>query len=133
MTWPSRYFAGLTPAMKKQRVKELVKRKITGEFSLGKSDKVAKTRKSSWTQQFHREYPGLPFKTNLIAKRTDIPKHILDEVYNRGRRAWQTSGSRPGVTAEQWGIARMFKFVLITKHKAPKKNKDPNNNLRRLI
>ena len=134
MHWPERYFAGLTQTMKKTREKELLKRKKTGKFILGKSNLAAKPRTSRWTGLFHKVYPGLKFKKNLISKKTKIPKKNLNIVYDRGRRAWQTGGSRPGMTADQWGTARVYKYVLVTVGKAPKawyaSRPDPNNNLR---
>jgi hypothetical protein len=103
---------------------------------LGQSNKAATTRKSRWTMQFHRTYPGLKFNKELISKRTGIPKSTLNTVYNRGLKAWKTGGSRPGVTAPQWAISRTYKFVLVSKKKAPKAwyatRPDPNQNLRRV-
>jgi hypothetical protein len=132
MKWPVRYFSGLSPSMVRVRRKELRTRTA---FKLGRSDQGARVRKSRWTQLFHKVYPDLKFKKNLISKKTGIPARTLDTVYNRGRRAWQTSGSRPGVTADQWGTARVYKYVLVTLHKAPRawyaRRPDPNNNLRR--
>jgi hypothetical protein len=133
--WPTRYFSGLSPTMKKVREKELLKRKKTKIFKLGRSDAFAKPRRSRWTGLFHKVYPGLKFNKNLISKKTGIPKKNLNTVYDRGRRAWQTGGSRPGMTADQWSVARVYKFVMVSKGKAPKawytKRPDPNNNLRR--
>jgi hypothetical protein len=132
--WPTRYFAGLSKSMKKSREKELIKRRKTGLFRLGPSNKAAKPRRSRWTGLFHKVYPDLKFKKTNISKKTGIPKKTLNTVYNRGRRAWQTSGSRPGVTADQWGVARVYKYVLVTKGLAPKawyaKRPDPNQDLR---
>jgi len=133
--WPQRYFSGLGRSMKLQREKELLKRRSTGKFTLGKSNSFAKPRTSKWTMLFHATYPGLPFKKNLISKKTGIPKSALNTVYDRGRRAWQTGGSRPGMTANQWGVARVYKYVLVTKKKAPVSwyatKFDPNSNLRK--
>lgn len=113
------------------RQRDLLRRQRTGQFRLGRSDAMAKPRKSQWTLLFHKVYPDLPFKKNLIARRTGIPRRTLDIVYDRGRRAWQTGGSRPGMTANQWGVARVYKFVLLTKKKAPVPNRyDPDQNLR---
>jgi len=85
--------------------------------------------------QFHRMYPGLKFNKVLISKRTGIPKSSLNTVYNRGLKAWKTSGSRPGANPQQWAIARVYKFVLVSKKKAPKAwyatRADPNQDLRR--
>ena len=137
MKWPVRYFSGLSPTMKATRKKELLKRRRVpySKLSLGKSDVNATKRKSRWTMQFHRVYPGLKFNKDLISKRTGISKSTLNTVYDRGLKAWKTGGSRPGVTAPQWATARTFKYILITKKKAPKAwyatRPDPDQNLRR--
>lgn len=134
-SWPERYFQGLSKTMQLIRERELMRRKRTGAFKLGRSDKFAKPKRSKWTQQFHKVFPGLKFDKNLISKRTGISRKTLNTVYDRGRRAWQTGGSRPGMTANQWGVARVYKFVLVSKKKAPvswyKSKWDPNQNLRR--
>jgi hypothetical protein len=123
--------------MKIRREIELLKRRRTpySKLGLSKSNKVAPKRKSKWTQQFHKVYPGLKFNKAAISRRTGISRQTLDTVYDRGLKAWKTGGSRPGATATQWAIARVYKYVLVTKGKAPRAwymNKwDPNNNLRR--
>jgi hypothetical protein len=137
MKWPVRYFSGLSPAMRRAREKELLKRSRVpySKLMLGQSNKAATTRKSRWTMQFHRTYPGLKFNKELISKRTGISKSTLNTVYNRGLKAWKTGGSRPGATAPQWATARTFKYILITKKKAPlswyKGKYDPDDYLRR--
>ena len=134
-SWPQRYFSGLSRMLKFTRERELLKRKKSKSFKLGKSDSFAKPRKSHWTLQFHKIYPELKFNKSLMSKRTGIPVKTLNTVYDRGRRAWQTGGSRPGMTANQWGVARTFKYILITKRKAPKAwyatKFDPDQDLRR--
>lgn len=125
--WPERYFSGLkSQALKLIREKELLKRRSR----LGYSDTFAKRRKSKWTLLFHKTYPNLPFDKNKIAKRTGIPRKVLDTVYDRGLKAWRTSGSRPGATSHQWAIARVYKFVLVSKKKAKAIGVDPDSNLR---
>ena len=137
MKWPVRYFSGLSPMMKATRKKELLKRRRVpySKLMLGQSNKAVTTRKSRWTMQFHRMYPGLKFNKVLISKRTGIPKSSLNTVYDRGLKAWKTSGSRPGANPQQWAIARVYKFVLVSKKKAPKAwyatRADPNQDLRR--
>ena len=137
MHWPVRYFSGLSQSMKKVRQKELLKRRRVpySQLALGKSDVGVTKRKSRWTTQFHRVYPGLKFNKELISKKTGISKSTLNTVYNRGLKAWKTGGSRPGVTASQWAISRTFKYILITKKKAPlswyKGRSDPDDYLRR--
>jgi hypothetical protein len=123
--------------MKATRKKELLKRRRVpySKLSLGQSNKDATKRKSRWTMQFHRVYPGLKFNKELISKKTGISKSTLNTVYDRGLKAWKTGGSRPGATAPQWAIARVYKFVLVSKNKAPEAwyatRPDPNQNLRR--
>jgi len=136
MHWPVRYFSGLSQSMKLTRQKELLKRRRVpySQLSLGQSNKGATKRKSRWTMQFHRVYPGLKFNKELISKKTGISKSTLNTVYNRGLKAWKTGGSRPGATAAQWATARVYKYVLVTKKKAPKAwyitRPDPDQNLR---
>lgn len=132
MKWPKRYFSGLTASQKLMRENELLKRRRVKHPKLGPSNApaLAKPRRSSWTVMFHRVYPDLKFNKNLISLKTGIPRWKLNTVYDRGLKAWKMSGSRPGATAQQWAIARVYKFVLITKGKATSKRVDPNNNLR---
>ena len=136
MKWPVRYFSGLSPTMKATRKKELLKRRRVpySQLTLGRSDVGGTKRKSHWTMQFHRVYPGLKFNKVLISKRTGISKSTLNTVYDRGLKAWKTGGSRPGTTAPQWATSRTFKYILITKKKAPlswyKGRSDPDQNLR---
>ena len=138
MKWPVRYFSGLSQTMKATRKKELLRRRRVpySKLSLGKSDVGATKRKSHWTMLFHRTYPGLKFNKELISKKTGISKSTLNTVYNRGLKAWKTGGSRPGANPQQWATARTFKYILVTKKKAPKAwyatRPDPNQNLRRV-
>lgn len=130
MKWPKRYFSSLTPAQKLMRKKELLRRRRVLHPKLGPSNKFARPRRSSWTVLFHKTYPGLKFNKNLISRKTGIARSKLNTVYDRGLKAWKMGGSRPGATAQQWAIARLYKFVLITKGKATTKKVDPNQNLR---
>ena len=135
-SWPERYFSGLSKSMRFLREKELLKRRSTpySKLGLSTSNKGGTRKKSKWTQRFHEVYPTLKFNKNLISKRTGIPRKSLDTVYNRGLKAWKTGGSRVGATAAQWAVARLYKFVLVSKRKVPKSwyatRFDPDNNLR---
>lgn len=132
--WPERYFSRSHTL---QRAKELMRRRRVpySKLALGPSNKGGTKRKSKWTQQFHKVFPGLKFNKAAISERTGIPRSVLNTVYNRGLKAWKTGGSRPGATAPQWAVARVYKFVLVSKKKAPEEwymtRFDPNNNLRR--
>lgn len=135
-SWPERYFSGLSKTMKLIREKELLKRRRTpySKLGLSVSNKSGTKRKSKWTQRFHQVYPDLKFNKNLISKRTGISRNKLDTVYDRGLKAWKTGGSRVGATAAQWAVARVYKFVLVSKRKVPKSwyesKFDPDNDLR---
>jgi len=132
MKWPERYFSSTWgPRTKALRVKELLRRRRVKHPTLAKTNTMVKPRRSSWTMLFHRTYPGLKFDKQLFSKKFKISKRVLDTVYDRGLKAWQTGGSRPGATAHQWAIARVYKFILISKGKASTKRMDPNKNLRR--
>jgi len=135
--WPERYFSGLSRSLKFLREKELLKRRKTpySKLGLSRSNKGGTKRKSKWTQQFHKVYPGLKFNKEAIARRTGISRSTLNTVYNRGLKAWKTGGSRVGATAAQWAVSRTYKYVLVTKRKAPRAwyatRFDPDNDLRR--
>ncbi len=45
------------------------------------------------------------------AKASKIPLGILRQVYNKGMAAWRT-GHRPGVTQQQWAMARVNSFIM---------------------
>jgi len=75
-----------------------------------KSDQGVKTRKSSYTERFHKKYPSAKSLPD-IAKATGVPLKTLQTVYNRGMAAWRT-GHRPGASAHAWGMARVHSFVL---------------------
>jgi hypothetical protein len=114
------------------REKELLKRRKTpySKLRLSKSNKFAKPKKSRWTQLFHKTYPGLKFNKSAIAAKTGISRSTLNTVYNRGLKAWKTGGSRVGATPQQWAVARVYKFVLVSKRKAQNTKFDPDQDLR---
>lgn len=45
------------------------------------------------------------------AKASKIPLGILRTVYNKGMAAWKT-GHRPGVSQQQWAMARVNSFIM---------------------
>jgi hypothetical protein len=132
--WPERYFSGLSRALQVVRARELLARRRTAHPKLSRSDRGVSRPKSRWTQQFHKVFPGLKFDKGAIAQRTGISRRALNTVYDRGLKAWKTGGSRPGATAQQWAIARLYKFVLISKKRAPRvwyaTRFDPDANLK---
>lgn len=131
--WPERYFTGLPKELRIVREKELLKRRKIpySKLGLSKTDKFAKPRKSSWTELFHKTYPDLKFNKAAISRKTGISVSTLNTVYNRGLKAWKTGGSRVGANPYQWAVARVYKFVLVSKKKAQNTKFDPDQDLRR--
>ena len=57
---------------------------------------------------------GKPTKTASLSgysKKYNIPMSVLKKVYNKGMGAYYGSGSRPGVTPQQWALARVKSFA----------------------
>lgn len=116
--------AGLSESTAAKRKAEIRKR------SKGKDstkplpgDAKAKTRESKYTkrassirEQIRELTPKIKGKTqqerfiNAAARVTGIPKRIITKVYDRGLGAWKVS-HRPGATAQQWAIARLYSFL----------------------
>ena len=136
--YPKGYLKGVN---KEERKKELRTRKAKaekGEYKglfPKKTDKEAMkkgiVKKSSWTQKFNKLYPDTPFNLRTLSTKFSIPYASLKEVYDKGLKAWATSGSRAGANAQQWAIARTYKFILISKGDAPEPKRDPDAYLRR--
>ena len=115
MYWPKKYFKGLSTRKNILRKKDATRRtkmssKDPKAYTRFATDKGIKTRKSSYTERFHKKYPGV---TSLpdIAKATGVSKKVLQTVYDRGMAAWRT-GHRPGASQQAWGMARVYSFVL---------------------
>jgi len=112
---PIKYFRGLSTRKTRERKGELTRRakmsfKNPKAYKPFKTDRGVKTRKSSYTERFHKKYPDAKSLPE-IAKATGISKSILDTVYDRGMAAWRT-GHRPGASQQAWGMARVHSFVM---------------------
>lgn len=115
MYWPTKYSRGLTQRQNAQRKRSATRRtkmswKDPKAYVAFKSDKGVKTRRSSYTQRFHKKYPEAKTLPE-IAKATGVSKAVLEKVYDRGMAAWRT-GHRPGASQQAWGMARVHSFVL---------------------
>jgi len=115
---PKKYFAGLSEKKKTQRKSEIKKfgarpwRSPTAYLGF-KTDQGVKTRKSGYTADWNRKFPGVKSLEDR-AKVTGVPLRFIKESYNRGMAAWRT-GHRPGATQQQWGYARVSSFLLCGK------------------
>lgn len=127
--YPARYFAGLSRSEQLAREVELDVRRGSPRPALSYSDSRVTPKRSSWTQKFRSRYPDAPGDLNALAVLFSVSRAALQEVFDKGLKAWQTSGSRPGANAHQWAWARVYKFLLIhAGHEAMKPN-DPDRYL----
>ena len=139
--YPKRYIPkGLSESDKKKQKKQLDKStadykkgKITGRDDL----KSFKGKKSSYVEEV-KEKTGLPINVEKLAdkfSRTDKRKKELkkgmNEIIDKGKGAYYSSGSRPNQTPDSWGKARLASVLvggasrkidkkIVDKYKIPK-------------
>lgn len=120
---PDKYLSGLSAEDKAERKKEIKRRskqakqgKVSYEPMHG--DDKAKTKPSKYTRtqvaKLIREETKDNSKKEFIrasSKVAKAPRSIIEQVYDRGLKAWATSGHRAGTTAQQWAIARVYSFL----------------------
>ncbi len=58
----------------------------------------------------------VPLGVAKISLETGINALVLKEIYNRAVGAYATSGSRTGMSAEQWGYGRIYSFIMCYFH-----------------
>lgn len=124
--YPSRYFAGLQKAEKIVREIELEERRRSKRPKTGYTDRKIVPKRSSFTKTFRSLYPDAPGDLGKLARMFRVPRASLQEVFDKGLKAWQTSGSRPGANAHQWAWARVYKFLLIHAGHLDMKENDPD-------
>ena len=115
---PKKYFKGLSKRKKTLRAKEIKKFgsmswKNKKAYVGFKTDKGVKSKSSSYTEKWNKLSPKAK-SIDERAKATGVPKHLLQECYNRGMAAWRT-GHRPGASQQQWGYARVSSFLVCGK------------------
>ena len=112
---PEHYTSGLSRKDKKKQQRYLRRSSINykkGEYTPRPKLKSFKNKKSSWTIKFEKKY-GEDVKTyKEISKATGIPVPALKAVVKKGMGAYYSSGSRPNQTAESWGKARMYSYIM---------------------
>jgi hypothetical protein len=64
-------------------------------------------RKSKWTILAHKYFGESPSLED-ISKKINVPVKGLQEIVDKGRGAYYSSGSRPNQTKESWGVARLY-------------------------
>lgn len=88
-------------------------------------------RSPNYTALMRRHFPNLAGDKDAIARRLRIPRKRVDMIYDRGVKSWSPNKAAPGVTAWQWGWARLYKFVLIDREKIKLSPTDPDLALHR--
>jgi hypothetical protein len=120
---PASYFTGLDEKTKREREAVIEQRQeegVTGSklYEDLPGDEDAKTKPSKYTNHPKvkelREEMKESTKEEFIraaSKVSGVDKDIIEEVYDKGLKAWATSGHRPGASAQQWAIARVYAFL----------------------
>ena len=112
---PKHYTARLSKKDKKKQIRSI--KKASRAYDKGKyinrpKLKSYRSKKSSWVTKFEKKY-GEDVKTyKEISKATGIPVKALKLVVKKGKGAYYSSGSRPNQTAESWGKARMYSYIM---------------------
>lgn len=111
---PKKYTRGLSKRDSMKQTKAL--RKARKSYKKGKyvdrpKLKSYKKKESGWTAKFHKRYPNAK-TVPQIARATGIPAKALNAVKRKGMGAYYSSGSRPNQTAQSWGKARMYSYIL---------------------
>ena len=111
----------LSEADKKKQKKQLEKSKQDykkGKYTERKDLKSFKERPSSFVKEVKKK-TGLPMNFDKLADkltRTDKrEKELLkgfEEIYEKGKGAYYSSGSRPNQTPESWGKARVASVLV---------------------
>ena len=95
----------LSKSDKKKQIKSIKEGKDRPEL------KSAKTRRSTWVVKFEKKYGTKITDDDFISKNI-IAKKGINEILNKGRGAYYSSGSRPNVSAEQWGRSRLASVIM---------------------
>ena len=98
------YISGLKGKEKRDQIESILEGKDRPKTSY-------KSKRSSWCQKFENKYD-----TNINDKEF-IHDNLLEkkgqkQIIDKGKAAYYTSGSRPNQTAESWGKARMYAYIL---------------------
>jgi len=94
----------LTSSQKKKQVKSI--REKTDRPKL----KNVKTKESKWTKKAQTYFDGNTSISN-ISKKTGVSTTGLNKIIKKGEGAYYSSGSRPNVSARQWGLSRLYSVL----------------------
>ena len=97
---------------KQRRILKERKAKAKRGVYVEKKVNKAKVKPSSFTTRFKNKYKLSSYSLPSIAKATGINVKALREVKKKGLGAYYSAGSRPNVGAHQWGMARVYSYIL---------------------
>lgn len=134
---PKRYYKSKSMSKKDSKKQKTYLRKSRKLYKEGKyyqrpKVKTFKSRKSNHLNRLRKLYNVEKIgATPELAKKTQCSKQGLEEILNKGRGAYYSSGSRPNQTAESWAVARLasaltggnaaaYDFHILKEHCAPK-------------
>jgi len=99
---PKKYVPkSLTPSQKAKQVKSIREKRDRPKL------KGVKSKESKWTKKAKDYFKGNTSISN-IAKTLKVSPKGLNEIIKKGEGAYYSAGSRPNVSARQWGLARLF-------------------------
>jgi hypothetical protein len=120
--YPKRYIPkGLSEADKKKQKEQLdksTKDYKKGKYTDRKDLKSFKEKKSTYTQEVKKKL-GLPMNFEKVADKLTRTKKRekqllkgFEEIYDKGKGAFYSSGSTPNQTPESWGKARVASVLV---------------------
>ena len=131
---PQKYLAGLSPAERKQRIKELGESRDeygTGDYSELPTDRIARKKGLVKLSAYRQVAQQRGFDISQVDDLEDMARTALEyygvkptdrqvsdltqglqKVYNKGLAAWKSGGHRPGATAKNWGDARVASVLV---------------------
>ena len=101
---PETYVKGLTGDDRKKQIKSSFEGKKRPKTDF-------KSKRSSWAEKFEKKYGTKISDTDFIHKNI-ITKTGQEKIINKGRGAYFSSGSRPGQTAQSWGLGRLASVIM---------------------
>lgn len=116
---PRRYIpSSLSMVDLEKQLKNLKKTRTTKEGVDRPVLKTATVRRSKWTIKAEKYFgKGNTSKDDMVrilsksaSRRLELKKGF-DEIYDKGARAYMTSGSRPNQTPQSWAMARLFSVL----------------------
>ena len=119
--YPKRYTAGLSKEDKQKQKKQLDK--STSDYKKGKLTERKKlssykSKTSSYVEQV-KDKIDLPINVDKLAKyfgttdkRIKDLKKGMEEIIDKGKGAYYSSGSRPNQTPQSWAFGRTYSYIL---------------------